>query len=172
MEDAVPPPERGQGSWRLGSPGARHTGVLFDRFTDPARRVVVLAQDEARRLNHDYIGPEHLLLGLIHEDKGVAARALQQCGIPLQAARAEVQQVIGRGDSPPGEPIPFTAEAKRALELSLREGFERGHRHIGTEHILLGVLGEGGGAAAQVLEQLGTDLDQVRDEVTELLSAI
>jgi ATP-dependent Clp protease ATP-binding subunit ClpC len=91
--------------------------------------------------------------------------------MPLQAARAEVQQVIGRGVSPPGEPIPFRAEAKRALELSLREAFERGHRHIGTEHILLGVLGEGGGAAAQVLEQLGTDLDQVRDEVTELLSA-
>ncbi len=129
----------------------------------------MLAQEEARRLNHDYIGTEHLLLGLIHEDKGVAARALQQCGIPLQAARDEVEQIIGRGDSPPTEPLAFTADAKRALELSLREAFERGHHHIGTEHILLAVLLECRDVAAQVLQLCGTDLDQVRDQLTELL---
>jgi ATP-dependent Clp protease ATP-binding subunit ClpC len=144
---------------------------MFERFTDRARRVVVLAQDEARQLNHDYIGTEHILLGLIHEGDGVAARALEAMGISLAAVRQGVEQVIGKGDAPPGGGhIPFTPRAKKVLELSLREALQLGQDYIGTEHILLGLIREGEGVAAQVLVRLGADLHRVRQEVLHLLA--
>ena len=142
---------------------------MFERFTDRARRVVVLAQDEARMLNHAHIGTEHLLLGLVHEGQGVAARALEALGISLEAVRREVEETIGRGEQAPGGHIPFTPQAKKVLELSLRESTQLGHQYIGTEHILLGLLHEGEGVAARVLVKMGTDLDRVRQKVIELL---
>ncbi len=142
---------------------------MFERFTDRARRVVVLAQEEARMLNHAHIGTEHLLLGLVHEGEGVAARALESLNISLSAVRREVEEIIGRGDQPPSGHIPFTPRAKKVLELSLRESNQLGHSYIGTEHILLGLLREGEGVAAQVLVKMGTDLNRVRQQVTELL---
>jgi ATP-dependent Clp protease ATP-binding subunit ClpA len=143
---------------------------MLERFTDRARRVVVLAQDEARRLNHDYIGTEHLLLGLLHEGEGVAARALESLGIGLDAVRREVEQVIGRGQQAHSGHIPFTPRGKKVLELSLRESLQLGHTYIGTEHILLGLIREGDGAAAQVLVKLGADLNRVRQQVIVLIS--
>jgi ATP-dependent Clp protease ATP-binding subunit ClpA len=145
-------------------------GKMFERFTDRARRVVVLAQEEARLLNHNYIGTEHLLLGLAHEGQGVAAKALESLGISLEAVRAQVEGIIGRGDSAPTGHIPFTPRAKKVLELSLRESKQLGHNYIGTEHILLGLLREGEGVAAQVLVTLGGDLSRVRQQVIGLLS--
>jgi ATP-dependent Clp protease ATP-binding subunit ClpA len=142
---------------------------MFERFTDRARRVVVLAQEESRMLNHDYIGTEHILLGLIHEGKGVAARALESLGISLFVVRQQVEEIIGRGQQAPPGHIPFTPRAKKVLELSLRESLQLGHDYIGTEHILLGLLREGKGVAAQVLVKLGADLNQVRQQVIELL---
>ncbi len=142
---------------------------MFERFTDKARRVVVLAQEEARMLNHSYIGTEHLLLGLVHEGEGVAARALESLGISLQAVRRDVEEIIGRGQQPPSGHIPFTPRAKKVLELSLRESNQLGHNYIGTEHILLGLLREGEGVAAQVLVKMGMDLNRVRQQVIELL---
>jgi hypothetical protein len=144
--------------------------TMFERFTDRARRVVALAQDEARRLNHDYIGTEHILLGLIHEGGGVAAEALESLGISLHVVRQEVEQIIGRGRQAPSGPIPFTPRAKKVLELSLREALQIGHNYIGTEHILLGLIREGDGVAAQVLVKLGADLNRVRPRVIELIS--
>jgi ATP-dependent Clp protease ATP-binding subunit ClpA len=143
---------------------------VFERFTDRARRVVVLAQEEARLLNHNDIGTEHILLGLIHEGEGVAARALESLDISLEAVRAEVTEIIGQGQSPPTGHIPFTPRAKKVLELSLREALELGHDYIGTEHILLGLLREGEGVAAQVLVKLGASLERVRQVVVQLLS--
>jgi hypothetical protein len=143
---------------------------MFERFTDRARRVVVLAQEEARLLNHNYIGTEHLLLGLVHEGEGVAAQALTQLGVSLEAVRAEVEEVIGQGQSAPTGHIPFTPRAKKVLELSLREALELGHNYIGTEHILLGLLREGQGVGAQVLVKLGAGRDQVRQVVVQLLA--
>jgi Clp amino terminal domain, pathogenicity island component len=143
---------------------------MFERFTDRARRVVVLAQEEARLLNHNYIGTEHILLGLIHEGEGVAAQALESLGISLEAVRAEVGEIIGRGDERPAAHIPFTPRAKKVLELSLREALELGHNYIGTEHILLGLVREGQGVAAQVLVKQGAGLEQVRQAVVQLLS--
>jgi ATP-dependent Clp protease ATP-binding subunit ClpC len=143
---------------------------MFERFTDRARRVVVLAQEEARHLHHDYIGTEHLLLGLIHEGEGVAARALESLGISLEAVRAQVTEIIGQGQSAPTGHIPFTPRAKKVLELSLREALELGHNYIGTEHILLGLVREGEGVAAQILVRLGADRDRVREQVIQLLS--
>jgi Clp amino terminal domain, pathogenicity island component/UvrB/uvrC motif len=143
---------------------------MFERFTDRARRVVVLAQAEARLLNHDYIGTEHLLLGLAHEGQGVAAIALERLGIRLEALRAQVQEVIGRGQRAPSGHIPFTPRAKKVLELSLRESQQLGHNYIGTEHVLLGLVREGEGVAAQVLVKLGADLSRVRQQVIQLLS--
>jgi ATP-dependent Clp protease ATP-binding subunit ClpC len=143
---------------------------MFERFTDRARRVIVLAQEEARLLDHDYIGTEHILLGLIREREGVAAQALESLGISLEAVRAEVEQVIGRGQTTPGPQIPFTPRSKKVLELSLREARSLGHDYIGTEHILLGLIREGEGVAAQVLVELGADLSRVRQQVIELLS--
>jgi ATP-dependent Clp protease ATP-binding subunit ClpC len=142
---------------------------MFERFTDRARRVVVLAQEEARMLNHDYVGTEHVLLGLIREGEGVAAKALQALGISLQAVRQQVEEIIGRGQQARSGPIPFTPRAKKVLELSLREALQLGHDYIGTEHILLGLIGEGEGVAAQVLVNLGADLDRVRQQVIGLL---
>ena len=143
---------------------------MFERFTDRARRVVVLAQEEARLLNHSYIGTEHILLGLIHEGEGVAAKALETLGISLEAVRAQVEEIIGQGGSSPSGHIPFTPRAKKVLELSLREALQLGHNYIGTEHILLGLIREGEGVAAQVLVKLGADLSRVRQQVIQLLS--
>ncbi|MBW8766818.1 MAG: AAA family ATPase, partial [Geodermatophilales bacterium] len=132
---------------------------MFERFTDRARRVVVLAQEEARMLNHNYIGTEHILLGLIHEGEGVAAKALESLGISLEGVRQQVEEIIGQGQ-----------RAKKVLELSLREALQLGHNYIGTEHILLGLIREGEGVAAQVLVKLGADLNRVRQQVIQLLS--
>jgi ATP-dependent Clp protease ATP-binding subunit ClpC len=143
---------------------------MFERFTDRARRVVVLAQEEARMLNHNYIGTEHILLGLIHEGEGVAAKALESLGISLEAVRQQVEEIIGQGQSAPTGHIPFTPRAKKVLELSLREALQLGHNYIGTEHILLGLIREGEGVAAQVLQKLGADLNRVRQQVIQLLS--
>jgi len=143
---------------------------MFERFTDRARRVVVLAQEEAKMLNHNYIGTEHILLGLIHEGEGVAAKALESLGISLDAVREQVQDIIGQGQQQPTGHIPFTPRAKKVLELSLREALQLGHNYIGTEHILLGLIREGEGVAAQVLIKLGADLNKVRQQVIQLLS--
>ena len=143
---------------------------MFQRFSDRARRVVVLAQEEARMLNHNYIGTEHILLGLIQEGEGVAAKALESMGISLEAVRNQVEEIIGRGSSAPSGHIPFTPRAKKVLELSLREALQLGHNYIGTEHILLGLIREGEGVAAQVLTKLGADLDRVRNQVVQLLT--
>lgn len=143
---------------------------MFERFTDRARRVIVLAQEEARGLNHNYIGTEHILLGLIHEGEGVAAKALESMGISLEAVRQEVEEIIGHGSEPPAGHIPFTPRAKKVLELSLREGLQMGHKYIGTEFLLLGLIREGDGVAAQVLVKLGADLPRVRQQVIQLLS--
>jgi ATP-dependent Clp protease ATP-binding subunit ClpC len=143
---------------------------MFERFTDRARRVVVLAQEEARMLNHNYIGTEHILLGLIHEGEGVAAKALESLNISLEAVRSQVEESIGQGKQAPSGHIPFTPRAKKVLELSLREALQLGHNYIGTEHILLGLIREGEGVAAQVLVKLGADLNRVRQQVIQLLS--
>src|SRR5690242_3293545 len=143
---------------------------MFERFTDRARRVVVLAQEEARMLNHNYIGTEHILLGLIHEGEGVAAKAMESLGISLEAVRQQVEEIIGQGQQAPSGHIPFTPRAKKVLELSLREARQLGHNYIGTEHILLGLIREGEGVAAQVLVKLGADLNRVRQQVIQLLS--
>ena len=141
-----------------------------ERFTDRARRVLVLAQEEARLLNHSFIGTEHILLGLIHEGEGLAAKALESLGISLEAVREKVEETIGpAGSAPTGSP-PFTPRAKKVLELSLREALQLGHNYIGTEHILLGLVREGEGVAAQVLVSLGADLPRVRQQVITLLS--
>jgi ATP-dependent Clp protease ATP-binding subunit ClpC len=142
---------------------------VFERFTDRARRVVVLAQDEARMLNHNSIGTEHLLLGLIREGEGVAALALDALGISLEDARRDIEEIIGQGPAAPTGHIPFTPRAKKVLELALREALQLGHNYIGTEHILLGLIREGEGVAAQVLQKLGADLSRVREAVVELI---
>jgi Clp amino terminal domain, pathogenicity island component len=144
---------------------------VFERFTDRARRVLVLAQEEARLLDHNFIGTEHILLGLIHEDEGVAAKALADLGVSLDAVRQKVAEVVGPGSSMgvPGSP-PFTPRAKKVLELSLREALQLGHNYIGTEHLLLGLVREGDGVAAQVLVSLGADLSRVRQQVIQVLS--
>src|SRR5215210_180156 len=143
---------------------------MFERFTDRSRRVVVLAQQEARLLNHGYIGTEHILLGLISEGEGVAAKVLGRLGISLEAVRAKVELIIGEGEDAPSGHIPFTPRSKKVLELSLREALQLGHNYIGTEHILLGLIREGEGVAAQVLVKLGADLSRVRQQVIQLLS--
>src|SRR3569623_29177 len=143
---------------------------MFERFTDRARRVVVLAQEEARMLNHNYIGTEHILLGLILEGEGVAAKALESLGISLEGVRQQVEEIIGLGQQAPSGHIPFTPRAKKVLELSLLDALQLGHNYIGTEHILLGLIREGEGVAAQVLVKLGADLSRVRQQVIQLLS--
>ena len=143
---------------------------MFERFTDRARRVIVLAQDEAKLLNHNFIGTEHILLGLIHEGEGVAAKALESLGIALEAVREQVEEIIGQGQQVPTGHIPFTPRAKKVLELSLREALQMNHNYIGTEHILLGLIREGEGVAAQVLIKLGADLNRVRNTVLQLIT--
>jgi ATP-dependent Clp protease ATP-binding subunit ClpA len=143
---------------------------MFERFTDRARRVVVLAQEEARMLNHNYVGPEHVLLGLIHEGQGVAARALTDLGLGLDEVRQQVEELVGQGEHAPSGHIPFTPPAKRVLELSLREALQLGHNYIGTEHILLGILREGENVGAQALVRMGADLNRVRPEVIRLVA--
>ncbi len=143
---------------------------MLERFTDRARKVVVLAQEEARRLDHNYIGTEHILLGLIREGNGVAARTLESLEISLDAVRQQVEEIIGQGQQAPSGHIPFTPRAKKVLELSLRESQQLGHTYIGTEHILLGLIREGDGVAAQVLVKLGADLNRVRQQVIQLLA--
>jgi ATP-dependent Clp protease ATP-binding subunit ClpC len=143
---------------------------MFEKFSDRARRVVVLAQEEARLLNHDYIGTEHILLGLVHENEGLAAQVLESLNVGLDAVRREVEDLVGQGGSPPSEHIPFTPRAKKVLELSLREAIQHGHNYIGTEHILLGLLREGEGVACQVLVKLGASLPKVRARVLQLVA--
>jgi ATP-dependent Clp protease ATP-binding subunit ClpA len=143
---------------------------MFERFTDRARRVVVLAQDEARELGHGYIGTEHLLLGLSHEEAGVAAKALTTLGVSLDALRQQIVEVVGTGEGQPPGHIPFTPRAKKILELALREARQLGHSYIGTEHILLGIVREGEGVAAQVLQKQGLTLMIVRRAVVETLA--
>src|SRR5579859_7432520 len=140
---------------------------MFERFTDRARRVVILAQEEARRLKHNYIGTEHILLGLIREGEGVAAVTLKALGISPDPVRQQVEEIIGRGQETPQGHIPFTPRAKKVLELSLRESNQLGHNYIGTEHILLGLIREGHGVAAKVLVKLGAELNKVRQQVIE-----
>ncbi len=142
---------------------------MFERFTDRARRVVVLAQEEARMLNHNYIGTEHILLGLIHEGEGLAAKALESLGISLDAVRQQVEEIIGQGQQAPSGHIPFTPRVKKVLELTQQAALQLGHSYIGTEHILLGLIREGDGVAAQVLIRLGADLNRVRQQVIALL---
>src|SRR5258708_24571583 len=161
---------KGRGTSVASTDRAVRSDEMFERFTDRARRVVVLAQEEARMLNHNYIGTEHILLGLIHEGEGVAAKALESLGISLEAVRQQVEEIIGQGQQAPSGHIPFTPRAKKVLELSLREALQLGHNYIGTEHILLGLIREGEGVAAQVLVKLGADLSRVRQQVIQLLS--
>jgi ATP-dependent Clp protease ATP-binding subunit ClpC len=143
---------------------------VFERFTDRSRRVLVLAQEEARLLNHSFIGTEHLLLGLIQEGEGLAAKALAALGVTLQGARAKVEESLGPLDSLPSGSPPFTPRAKKVLELALRESLQLGHHYIGTEHLLLGLVREGEGVAASVLISLGADLGRVRQQVVQLMS--
>ena len=142
---------------------------MFQRFTDRARRVVVQAQKEAGMLGHDYLGTEHVLLGLIHDGNGVAAKALEALGIGSDAVRQRVEEVTVRGEQVPSGRIPFTEQAKDVLKLALQESHDLGHDYIGTEHILLGLIREGDGVAAGVLSALGADLDRTRQQVIRLL---
>jgi hypothetical protein len=144
-------------------------GPRFKRFTSRARQAVVLGQEEARTLRHDYMGTEHLLLGLLAEGGGVAAQALQQAGITLDAVRAEIKETVGCGEGMSRGHIPFTPRAKKVLELALREALHLGHNFLGTEHVLLGLIREGEGLAVQVLVKLGANLNQLRDKVLALL---
>ncbi len=142
---------------------------MFERFTDRARQVIVLAQEQARLLNHNYVGTEHLLLGLIDEGEGVAAQTLESLGVLLDVVRQQVEEIIGQGVQPPSGHIPFTPRSRKVLELSLRESLQLGHNYIGTEHILLGLIREGEGVAAQVLARLDIDLDRARGAVSGLV---
>jgi len=142
---------------------------VFERFTDRARRSVVLAQEEARMLNHNYIGTEHILLGLLRVEDGLAAKVLTSLGVSLEAARGRVEEIVGQGHAMIPGHIPFTPRSKKVLELSLREALQLGHNYIGTEHILLGLIREGEGVAVQVLDVLGADLNRVRKTVVQLL---
>jgi len=143
---------------------------VFERLTDHARRVLVLAQEEARLLNHPFIGTEHVLLGLIHEEEGIAAQALRQLDVSLPAVREKVGETIGVPGTHPSRSPPFTPRAKKVLELSMRESIQLGHSYIGTEHLLLGIVREGQGVAAQVLVTMGVGLDRVRQQVVQLLA--
>jgi ATP-dependent Clp protease ATP-binding subunit ClpC len=142
---------------------------MFERFTDRARRVVILAQEEARMLDHDYVGTEHVLLGLIHEGRGVAAIVLESLAIRPEVVRERVQAVVGRGEQAPSGHIPFTAQAKDLLRLALEESRDLGHTYVGTEHILLGLIHQGDGVAARVLTGLGADLNGAREQVIRIL---
>jgi len=142
---------------------------VFERFTERARQVVVLAQDEARALSHNYIGTEHLLLGLLREEEGLAARVLESLGIELEAVRSRVENIVGRGEAVTTGQIPFTPNAKKTLELSLREALGLGHNYIGTEHVLLGLARANEGVARQILDESDVDAERIRNEVIRLL---
>jgi hypothetical protein len=142
----------------------------FDRFTDRARNVLTFAQDEAQRFNHNWIGTEHLLLGLVREGEGLAARVLEGMGVDLAKVRTAVEFIIGRGDRPITGEVGLTPRAKRIIELAIDEARRLGHNYIGTEHLLLGIIREGEGIAAGVLESLGVNLDKARHEVIRVLS--
>jgi ATP-dependent Clp protease ATP-binding subunit ClpC len=142
---------------------------VFERFTERARQVVVLAQDEARALQHNYVGTEHVLLGLLREEQGIAARVLESLGVTIEAVREQVARIVGQGDVAEAGQIPFTPRAKRVLELALREALSLGHNWIGTEHLLLGLARENDGVAMQVLLDFGVDADRIRDEVVRTL---
>jgi ATP-dependent Clp protease ATP-binding subunit ClpC len=143
---------------------------VFERFTERARQVVVLAQDEARELRHNYIGTEHLLLGVVREEEGVGARVLQRLGVTLDETRAQLVRIIGRGDEPPASgQIPFTPRAKKVLELALKEALALGHKYIGTEHILLGIARVDDGVAASILSSFDADAETIRNEVVRTL---
>ena len=142
--------------------------VMFERFTADARQVIVLAQREARTLNHNYIGTEHLLLAVIQQDEGEAAKSLESLGISLEGVRSQVEEILGQGEQAPSGHIPFTLRAKQVLELSLRESMQLDHDYIGAEHILLGLISEGEGAAAQLLVKLGAELTRVRQQVIQV----
>jgi ATP-dependent Clp protease ATP-binding subunit ClpC len=163
-------PEEGRARLTCWRPTAEWGTRMFERFTDRARRVVVCAQEEARGLDHNYIGTEHILLGLVREGDGVAAKALESLGISLETVRQRVEEIIGRGQHTPSGHIPFTPRAKKVMELSLRESRQLGHHYIGTEHILLGLISEGEGVAAQVLTGLGAEHDRVKERATELIA--
>jgi ATP-dependent Clp protease ATP-binding subunit ClpC len=143
---------------------------MFERFTDRARRVIVLAQEDARMLGHSYIGTEHILLGLIHEDEGIAAKSLKSLDISLEGVCSQVEEIISRGRIASTGHIPFTPRAKKVMELSLREALQLGHNYIGTEHILLGLIREGEGTGALVLVKLGAELTRVRQQVIQILA--
>ncbi len=145
---------------------------FFEKFTERARRAIVYAQEEARLLNHAYVGTEHILLGILRDEDGIAAQALLALDISLEDVREQIEEMIGHGEGivSDGRQIPFTPRAKKVLELALRESLQLGHNYIGTEHLLLGILREGEGVAARVLENLGADLEKVRNEVIRILS--
>jgi ATP-dependent Clp protease ATP-binding subunit ClpC len=143
---------------------------MFERFTERARQVVVLAQDEARVLRHNYIGTEHLLLGLLREEEGIAARVLDSLGVTIEEVRAHVGRIVGQGDEVTTGQIPFTPRAKKALELGLREAQSMGHNYIGTEHILLGLVRENSGVAARILLDFDADADKIRNEIIGMIS--
>jgi ATP-dependent Clp protease ATP-binding subunit ClpA len=143
---------------------------VFERFTERARQVVVLAQDEARALTHNYIGTEHLLLGLLREEEGLAARVLESLAVTVEEVRAQVALIIGTGDELAYGQIPFTPRAKRVLELALREALSLGHNYIGTEHILLGLVREGGGVGMRILLDLDADEDKIRNEIVRMIA--
>jgi ATP-dependent Clp protease ATP-binding subunit ClpC len=145
---------------------------VFERFTERARQVVVLAQDEARGLKHNYIGTEHLLLGLLREEEGLAARVLASLGVTTEETRAQVATIIGQGDEVAAGQIPFTPRAKKVLELSLREALSLGHNYIGTEHVLLGLARENSGVAARILLDLGADAEKIRNEIVRMLGGV
>jgi hypothetical protein len=150
--------------------GIRCGSLVFERFTDRARRVLVLAQEEARLMNHSFIGTEHILLGLIDVEDGIAAQALRRSGITIEAARAAVEEAVGIAGEPPSGSPPFTPRVKRVLELSLRDALQRGHSYIGTEHLLLGLIQEGEGVAVSIIADLGADLQELSQEVVGLMS--
>ena len=143
---------------------------MLERFTERARQVVVLAQDEARALKHNYIGTEHLLVGLLREEEGLAARVLQTLGVTVEGVRAEVDRVVGRGPGPVIDRIPFTPRMEDILQLSLREALALGHDYIGTEHLLLGLARENYGVATRILDSFGADAEKIRNETTRMLS--
>jgi hypothetical protein len=147
------------------------TGPMFKRFTARARQVIVLGQEEARTLRHEYMGTEHVLLGLLAEGEGIAGQTLQRAGITLDAARAEIEKIIGRGEATPRGHVPFTPRAKKVLELALREAIHLGHSYLGTEHILLGLIREGEGVAVRVIAALGADLNELRESVLTALES-
>ena len=143
---------------------------MFERFTERARQVVVLAQEEARILKHNYIGTEHILLGLLREEEGLAARVLESLDITVERVRAQVVRIVGSGEEVTSGQIPFTPRAKKVLELALREALSLGHNYIGTEHILLGLVRENEGVAARILLDFDADSEKIRNEVIRMLS--